>query len=64
MVHWSLYLFIPLALLAVAAVLLFGFYNFVSGGSPQRSQKLMQLRVLFQLVALVIIMVTIFAMGR
>lgn len=64
MVHWSVYLFIPAALLAVAAVLFLGLFNFASGGSPQRSQKLMQMRVLFQFLAIIIVMATIFAMGR
>ncbi|MBP2149374.1 twin transmembrane helix small protein [Xanthobacter autotrophicus DSM 597] len=64
MVHWSVYLFIPLALMLVAGVLFLGLFNFASGGSPQRSQKLMQMRVLFQFLAIIIVMVTIFAMGR
>lgn len=64
MVHWSIYLFIPLALALVAGVLVFGLVNLASGGSPQRSQRLMQLRVLFQFLALVIIVATIIAMGR
>jgi len=62
MLHWSIYLFIPLALAAVAGVLLLGLYNFASGGSPRRSQRLMQLRVLFQLLALVLVAATIYAM--
>ncbi|MFS8036114.1 twin transmembrane helix small protein [Xanthobacter sp. AM11] len=64
MVHWSVYLFIPLALALVAGVLLLGLFNFAAGGSPQRSQRLMQLRVLFQFLALILVMVTIYAMGR
>jgi len=64
MVHWSVFLFIPLALALVAGVLFLGLFNFASGGSPQRSQKLMQMRVLFQFLAIIIVMVTIFAMGR
>ncbi|MET3355634.1 twin transmembrane helix small protein [Xanthobacter autotrophicus] len=64
MLHWSIYLFIPLALALVAGVLILGLFNFASGGSPQRSQRLMQLRVLFQFGALVLVMITIFAMGR
>ncbi len=62
MLHWSIYLFIPLALALVAGVLFFGMYNFISGGSPQRSQKLMQMRVLFQFLALILVIATIFAM--
>ncbi|MDI4658105.1 twin transmembrane helix small protein [Xanthobacter autotrophicus] len=64
MLHWSIYLFIPLALALVAGVLVLGLFNFASGGSPQRSQRLMQLRVLFQFGAIILVMLTIFAMGR
>ncbi|MEP9354180.1 twin transmembrane helix small protein [Xanthobacter sp. KR7-65] len=64
MVHWSVYLFIPLALAVVAGVLFLGLFNFAAGGSPQRSQKLMQMRVLFQFLAIILVMITIFAMGR
>lgn len=64
MVNWSVYLFIPLALAMVAGVLLLGLLNLANGGSPERAQKLMRLRVLFQFGALILIMVTIFAMGR
>jgi hypothetical protein len=35
--------------------------NLARGGSPQRSQKLMRMRVLLQLVAIVVIMLTIWA---
>jgi hypothetical protein len=34
------------------------------GGSPNRSQKLMQWRVLLQFIAIVITMLTVWAMGR
>ncbi|MEP9367749.1 twin transmembrane helix small protein [Xanthobacter sp. VNH20] len=64
MLHWTIYLIIPLALASVAGVLVLGLVNLAAGGSPQRSQKLMQLRVLFQFLAIVLIMITIFAMGR
>lgn len=64
MLSWSIYLLIPLALAAVAGVLFLGLVNLATGGSPQKSQKLMQWRVLLQFVAIVLIMATIFAMGR
>ncbi len=64
MLHWSIYLLIPVALAMVVGVLFLGLHNLASGGSPQRSQKLMQLRVLFQFIALMIVLATIFAMGR
>ncbi len=43
-------------------MLLFGLVNMMRGGSPNRSQKLMRLRVLLQFVAIVIIMATIWVM--
>lgn len=64
MLHWSIYLFIPLALALVAGVLLLGLFNFATGGSPQRSQKLMRLRILFQFLALLLVAATVFAMYR
>jgi NADH:ubiquinone oxidoreductase subunit 6 (subunit J) len=55
---------VPLAVGAVAVVLLFGLVNMMRGGSPNTSQRLMRLRVLLQFVAIVVVMLTIWAMGR
>jgi uncharacterized membrane protein len=55
---------VPAAVIAVAVVLLLGLINMMRGGSPNRSQKLMRLRVLLQFVAIVVIMATIWVMGR
>jgi hypothetical protein len=55
---------VPAAIVAVAIVLLLGLINMMRGGSPNRSQKLMRLRVLLQFVAIIVIMLTIWAMGR
>jgi hypothetical protein len=55
---------VPLAIGAVAVVLLFGLINMMRGGSPDTSQRLMRLRVLLQFVAVVVVMFTIWAMGR
>jgi hypothetical protein len=55
---------LPVAVAAVALVLLLGLINMMRGGSPNRSQKLMQLRVLLQFVAIVITMLAVWAMGR
>ena len=55
---------IPIALGAVAIVLLLGLINMMRGGSPNTSQRLMRLRVLLQFVAIVIVMTTIWLMGR
>lgn len=55
---------LPIAVAAVAVVLLLGLANMLRGGSPNTSQKLMRLRVLFQFVAIVIAMAAIWALGR
>ena len=47
---------VPAAIVAVAIVLLLGLINMMRGGSPNRSQKLMRLRVLLQFVAIIVIM--------
>jgi hypothetical protein len=55
---------VPIAVGAVALVLVLGLANMLRGGSPNTSQKLMRLRVVLQLVAIIVIMVTIWFMGR
>ena len=55
---------VPIAIGAVAVVLLLGLVNMMRGGSPNISQKLMRLRVLLQFIAIIIIMATIWAMAR
>ncbi|SEG50811.1 twin transmembrane helix small protein [Bosea lathyri] len=46
---------VPIALGAVALVLLLGLGNMLRGGSANTSQKLMRLRVVLQFVAILII---------
>ena len=58
------YYAVPLALGAVALVLVLGLVNMMRGGSPNTSQRLMRLRVMLQFVAIVIVMITIWALGR
>ncbi|MDO9412570.1 MAG: twin transmembrane helix small protein [Pseudolabrys sp.] len=58
---FSTYL-VPIAIGAVAIVLLLGLVNMMRGGSPNRSQKLMRLRVLLQFVAIIIIMIAVWVM--
>ena len=55
---------VPLAMGAVALVLLLGLFNMMRGGSPNTSQKLMRLRVMLQFVAIVLIMATLWILGR
>jgi hypothetical protein len=62
MVDFLKYLLVPLAVGVVAVVLILGLANMMKGGAPQISQKLMRLRVMMQFVAIVIIMVTVWAM--
>ena len=59
----SVYL-VPIAIAAVAIILVLGLVNMMRGGSPNRSQQLMRLRVLFQFIAIIVIMATIWMMGR
>jgi hypothetical protein len=58
------YFIVPIAIGAVALVLLLGLANMMRGGSPNTSQRLMRLRVLLQFIAIIIVMVTIWAMQR
>lgn len=55
---------VPVAIGAVAVVLLLGLLNMMRGGSPNISQRLMRWRVLLQFIAIIVIMLTIWAMGR
>jgi Hypoxia induced protein conserved region len=55
---------VPVAIGAVAVVLLLGLYNMLRGGSPNLSQTLMRWRIALQFVAIVIIMITVRVMHR
>ncbi len=54
---------LPLAVGAVAVVLVLGLLNMMRGGSPNTSQRLMRLRVLLQFVAIVIAMLAVWVLG-
>jgi len=47
---------VPVALAAVAVVLVLGVLNMMRGGSSNRSQKLMRMRVLLQFGAIVVLL--------
>jgi hypothetical protein len=49
-------LLVPVAVVLVLLVLVFGLFNMMRGGSPSVSQKLMRLRVLLQFIAIIVIM--------
>ncbi len=51
---------VPIAIAAVAVVLLLGLLNMARAGSVSTSQKLMRARVLFQFGAVVVIMAAIY----
>ena len=55
---------VPVAIGAVAVVLLLGLYNMMRGGSANTSQKLMRLRVLLQFIAIIVIMCTLWVMHK
>ena len=64
MTEFLAYAFVPIAIGAVAVVLILGLVNMMRGGSPHKSQKLMRLRVLLQFIAIIVIMLTVWAMGK
>ena len=55
---------VPIAIGAVALVLVLGLANMLRGGSPNTSQRLMRWRVVLQFIAIVIIMATIWLMQK
>ena len=55
-----LYNLVPIAVGAVAIVLVLGFINMVRGGNPNRSQRLRRWRVGLQFLAIILIMATLY----
>jgi hypothetical protein len=64
MSYFMSHIAVPIAVGAVAIVLLLGLINLMRGGSPWTSQKLMRLRVMLQFVAIVVIMLAAWVMHR
>ena len=64
MTNFMSHIGVPIAIGAVAVVLLLGLVNMMRGGSPNTSQRLMRLRVLLQFVAIIIVMATIWLLQR
>lgn len=52
------------ALGIVLVVLLAGLWNLAKRGSPNTSQKLMRARILFQLIAVIVVMTLLFFIQR
>jgi hypothetical protein len=55
---------IPIVLAAVLIVLALGLWNLMRGGSASRSQNLMRLRILFQFIAVVVVMTALYVATR
>jgi hypothetical protein len=64
MANFMSHVAVPIAIIAVAIVLLLGLINMMMGGSGNTSQKLMRLRVLLQAIAIGVIMLTLWIMGK
>jgi hypothetical protein len=64
MANFMSHVAVPIAIGAVAVVLLLGIINMARGGSSNTSQKLMRLRVLLQFIAIVVIMFTVWIMAK
>ena len=54
----------PIAVAAVAIVLVLGRFNMLRGGSASLSQKLMRWRVILQFIAIVVILTVIWLKGQ
>lgn len=59
-----LQIILVIALGAVAVVLVMGLWNLAKGGSPNRSQSLMRMRILLQFIAIVIAMGALYFTSR
>jgi glucan phosphoethanolaminetransferase (alkaline phosphatase superfamily) len=54
----------PIAIAAVAIVLIFGLINMMKGGNPNTSQKFMRWRVILQFIAVAILMLVLYVKSR
>ena len=59
----TLNVLVPVAIGAVALVLLLGLVNMLRGGTSNTSQRLMRWRVVLQFAAIVVVMAAIWARG-
>lgn len=56
MLQDPLFIIVALAVIAVAAILLYGIGGFAAGADGKKANKVMQLRIVAQLVAVVVIL--------
>ena len=64
MANFMSHIGVPIAIGAVAVVLLLGLVNMMRGGSSNTSQKLMRWRVILQFIAIIVIMITVWMMHK
>jgi hypothetical protein len=64
MTNFFYYYLVPIGLAVVTVILVLGLINMMRGGPGNVSQKLMRLRVLAQFALLVVVMITLWLMGR
>jgi hypothetical protein len=55
---------VPLAVGVVLVILVFGLWNMMRGGSPNRSQNLMRARVIAQFAAIILAMAVLWLKTR
>jgi hypothetical protein len=53
-------IFAIIVIAAVVIVLVRGLFNMAQGGSPSKSNKLMQMRVMLQFIAIVLVLLAVF----
>ena len=55
-----IYIVSAIGMAVVGFVLFLGLMNMAKGGTPSRSQKLMRLRILFQFIAVIMVMTALY----
>lgn len=55
-----LYIVSIIGMIIVSIILAMGIWNMAKGGSASRSQKLMRLRILFQFIAVIVVMAALY----
>ena len=59
-----IYIVSALGMAVVGFVLFLGLMNMARGGTPSRSQKLMRYRILFQFIAVILVMTALYYTTR
>ncbi len=59
-----LFFLAPIAMIIVVIILALGLWNMLRGGNNQFSQKMMRYRIIAQFIAVVIMLVALYFVGR